>query len=271
MLRLPPALSRGASPQLLIAFQSRRPSNPGSALPSPVYAPQSNAVAARIGPSPLHAAALLHRCVALPCCAVALPCSAPLRLRCSRHLMAELLNAIACRCLAPPSRGRSLRCSSFADRRSALLCRHPSPHCLAPPSRGRPLRCSSFAVPGPSRAPPSPGCAALCFSFASPSKSERFPCRRFAIALPLQRTSPQLHRRSAPCCASPLLSPPSQSPSAAAQSRSAPVLRHPLLRHAVALHRNAPLSHRYSGSEPSVHSKRPLPLLRHWPMPRNWP
>jgi hypothetical protein len=43
------------------------------------------------------------------------------------------------------------------------------------------------------------------------------------------------------------------------------------LRCSVAHHRNAPLSRRYSGSEPSVHSKRPLPLLRHWPMPRNCP
>lgn len=81
VLCFPLALSRGATPSRDIAFQSRRPANLGGALPSPCLASlcfampwlcsaqQSNAFAARISPSPLHAAALLRRCPAAHCSA----------------------------------------------------------------------------------------------------------------------------------------------------------------------------------------------------------
>ncbi len=164
------ALSRGATPSRDIAFQSRRPANLGGALPSPRRAPQSQAFAARIGPSPLQAAALLRRSCSLP-------------------VMAELPNAAAYQSVAGPSRGRSFPCCSFANRFTALLFLRRSRLSHAFPSPRRAKQISSFAALG---------LAGL-------------------------------------------------------------------------LHRNAPPSRRYSGSEPSVHSKRPLPLLRHWPMPRNWP
>lgn len=214
------ALSRGATPSRDIAFQSRRPANLGGALPSPRRAPQSQAFAARIGPSPLQAAALLRRSCSLP-------------------VMAELPNAAAYQSVAGPSRGRSFPCCSFANRFTALLF----------------LRRSRL-----SRAFPSPRRAKQIFSFAALGLAgllRRRAARRYALpfrrlpeqikALPLQRPSPQRHRDARPSHAM---------PSQGSSSRR---------------RRSAPLSRRYSGSEPSVHSKRPLPLLRHWPMPRNCP
>lgn len=154
------------------------------ALPSPRRAPQSQAFAVRISPSPLQAAALLRRSCSLP-------------------VMAELPNAAAYRFVAGPSRGRSFPCCSFANRFTALLFLRRSMLSRAFPSPRRAKQISSFAALG---------LAGLL--------------RRHAM------------------------------PSQGSSSRR---------------HRSAPLSRRYSGSEPSVHSKRPLPLLRHWPMPRNRP
>lgn len=167
------------------------------ALPSPGPAPQSNAFAARISPSPLHAAALLRRC---------LRCFAPQCRSRSWHLMAELPNASAHRFVASPSRGRSLLCSSLAMTSFAALVhsfaaqRHSKPsrtaHCLALPSPRSTSQCLSFAdlgsavhfhrlaaqikafpLPIPAthflrssrliRASPSRGCAPLCSSFPS--------------------------------------------------------------------------------------------------------
>ncbi len=76
------ALSRGATPSRDIAFQSRRPANLGGALPSPGHAPQSNAFAARISPSPLHAAALLRHNGAVRHLSIAARCATRL---CRRH------------------------------------------------------------------------------------------------------------------------------------------------------------------------------------------
>ena len=234
--------------------------------PSPRYAPQSIAFAARISPSPLHAAALLRRRLALLCSAVPWPFSSP-RGRASQ-----------CLCVAP-------RCRSFAGPFAALLRHCRAWLCFA---------CPFHRYSRISHAFPSPLHALLRESFATPTFAKPLRCCSEQIkALPLQRPSPQLHRRATRCCASP------------SRCRARQILRHSFLRHtaiavpsprlspqlhcmaapvrakpsrhgaslgsSVAHHRNAPLSRRYSGSEPSVHSKRPLPLLRHWPMPRNWP
>ena len=166
------AVARQISEELCLRLATLRYAfaMPCFALPSPRGAPQSQAFAARIDPSPLQAAALLRRSCSLP-------------------VMAELPNASAHQSVAGPSRGRSFPCCSFANRFTALLF----------------LRRSRL-----SRAFPSPRRAKQISSFA-------------ALGL------------------------------------------------AGLLRRGAPPSRRYSGSEPSVHSKRPLPLLRHWPMPRNWP
>lgn len=234
-LLLSPALSRGASPRPLIAFQSHRTATPRKALPSL--------------PVSVH-----RRCMPRLCFAVASRCFAPQCRSRSRRLMAELPNASASRLVAGPSRGRSLLCSTIATPRFATLV-----HCFAVLSLAAHFR--------------------------------RLPEQ--IKALPWQFPSPQLHRRSTRCCASP------------SRCRARQILRHSYLRHAaiaipllclpsllrrtsapvrakpsrhaaslgssVAVHRVAQLSRRYSGSEPSVHSERPLPLLRHWPMPRNCP
>ena len=234
--------------------------------PSPRYAPQSIAFAARISPSPLHAAALLRRRLALLCSAVPWPFSSP-------HG-----RATQCLCVAP-------RCRSFAGPFAALLRHCRAWLCFA---------CPFHRYSRISHAFPSPLHALLRKSFATPTFAKPLRCCSEQIkALPLQRPSPQLHRRATRCCASP------------SRCRARQILRHSFLRHtaiavpslrlasqlrcmavpgrarpsrhgaslgsSVAHHRNAPLSRRYSGSEPSAHSKRPLPLLRHWPMPRNWP
>lgn len=123
-----------ASPSPCIAFQIRRPSGHGLALPSPrtallrrcpsnhipaspspCCAVQSSAFAARTSPSPLQAAALLRRCLAPLSVAVPSPFTA-------RH-------GRATQCPRMP-----VPCSSFANRRSALLCRRLSELCGAYPS-----------------------------------------------------------------------------------------------------------------------------------------
>lgn len=208
-----------------------------------------------------------RRCMPRLCFAVASRCFAPQCRGRSWLLMAELPNAAAYRSVAGPSRSRSFPCPSFANRpyavpspwrRIALLfIRHALPRSAYPspflrrsrlsrafPSRRRAKQISSFAALG---------LAGLL---------RRRAARRLALlfrrlpeqikALPPQCHSPHLHR-------------------VARQSHANPSPHNTSHGSSVAFPSNAPLSRRYSGSEPSVHSKRPLPLLRHWPMPRNWP
>ena len=170
---------RRAVPLRCLAFQILRRSNLRRALPSPGPAPQSNAFAARISPSPSHAAALLRRC---------LRCFAPQCRSRSWHLMAELPNASAHRFVASPSRGRSLLCSSLAMTSFAALVhsfaaqRHSKPshaaHGIALPSPRSTPQCLSFADLGSAvhfhrlaeqiKALPSPHRANQSVSFANP-------------------------------------------------------------------------------------------------------
>lgn len=200
--------------------------------------------------------------VAQRVCAVAirslsqLGCSTPLRigplpvLRRSVRFLAHPspIAPMLCRRL-----GAELHCSSLAALDIAVPILHRSRLSRAFPSRRRAKQISSFAALG---------LAGLLRRRAARRHALLF--RRLPEqikALPLQRPSPQRHRDARPSHANPL--PPTSSlfrrhamPSQGSSSRR---------------HRNASLSRRYSGSEPSVHSKRPLPLLRHWPMPRNCP
>ena len=190
--------------------------------------------------------ATLRYALATPCSALPSPRRAPLCLRLAAHLKAKpslpvsvhrrckprLCFAVAVRCQSWPSYPMPLRIGSLPVLRGAVRF-------LAAPSPIASQRCSSFA---------DLGLAGLLRRRAARGRALLF--RRLPEqikALPLQRPSPQRHRDALPSHANPL--PPTAS----------------------LVHRNAPLSRRYSGSEPSVHSKRPLPLLRHWPMPRNWP
>lgn len=155
---------------------------PCFASPSPRRAPQSQAFAARIGPSPLHAAALLRRSCSLP-------------------VMAELPNAAAHQSVAGPSRGRSFPCCSFANRFTALLFLRRSRLSHAFPSPRRAKQISSFAALG---------LAGLLRRRAEPRYARPF--RRLPEqikALPLQRPSPQRHRAARPSHANPL--PPTSS------------------------------------------------------------
>lgn len=156
---------------------------PRFALPSPGPAPQSNAFAARINPSPLHAAALLRHCPVSRCSA--LRCR-----RCSQPVLAELPNASAHRSVAGPSRVRAFPCYSFAAPSiAALILRRSSPSC---------------ACPSPSEAQP-------CISIASPSKSKRF-LRRFSqrISFAALGLAGLLRRRAARRCAFPFRRLPEQ-------------------------------------------------------------
>lgn len=154
---------------------------------------------------------------------------------------------------APPSPLRALLRLSFAALLQAALVLRRARLSRAFPSRRRAKQIFSFAALG---------LAGLLRRRAA--RRYALPFRRLPEqikALPLQRPSPRRHRDARPSNANP--SPPTSSlfrrhamPSQGSSSRR---------------HRNAPLIRSYSGSEPSVHSKRPLPLLRHWPMPRNWP
>lgn len=122
------AVARQISEELCLRLATLRfaLATPCSALPSPRRAPQSQAFAARIGPSPLHAAALLRRSCSLP-------------------VMAELPNAAAYRFVAGPSRGRSFPCCSFANRFTALLFLRRSRLSRAFPSPHRANQSVSFA------------------------------------------------------------------------------------------------------------------------------
>ena len=200
------ALLRCASPSRGIAFQSPRTSGHGFArlcrrlaslcfaLPSPGPAPQSNAFAARISPSPLHAAALLRRCPVSRCSA--LRCR-----RCSRLVLAELPNASARRSVAGPSRVRAFPCYSFAALLQAALVLRRSRLSRAFPSRRRAKQISSFAALG---------LAGLLRRRAARRYARPF--RRLPEqikALPLQRPSPRRHRAARPSRANPL--PPTSS------------------------------------------------------------
>lgn len=157
---------------------------PRFALPSPGPAHQSNAFAARIIPSPLHAAALLRHNGAVRHLAIAARCVTRLCRRHSKPVPAGLLRASAHRSVAGHGRATqclcvSVRCRSFAGPCvSLLLLRRSSPSCACPsPSEAQP--CISVASPGKanlflrssrlSRASPSPGCAPLCSAFPSPT------------------------------------------------------------------------------------------------------
>ncbi len=233
------AVARQISEEICLRLATLRfaLATPCSALPSPCRAPQSQAFAARIGPSPLHAAALLRRSCSLP-------------------VMAELPNAAAYRFVAGPSRGRSFPCCSFANRFTALLFLRRSRLSRAFPSPRRAKQISSFAALGLagllrrraargrsfpccsfanrftallflrrsrlSRAFPSPRRAKQISSFAALGLAgllRRRAARGRALlfrrlpeqikALPLQRPSPQRHRDARPSHANPL--PPTSS------------------------------------------------------------
>ena len=233
------ALSRGATPSRDIAFQSRRPANLGGALPSPCHASLCLRLAAHLKAKPSLPVSVHRRCMPRLCFAVASRCFAPQCRGRSWLLMAELPNASALQSVAGPSRGRSFPCCSFANRFTALLFLRRSRLSRAFPSRRRAKQISSFAALGLAGLLRRRAARGLALLF------RRLPEQ--IKALPPQRPSPQRHRDALPSHANPL--PPTAS----------------LVR------RSAPPSPRYSGSEPSVHSKRPLPLLRHWPMPRNCP
>lgn len=222
-------------------------------MPSPCLASLCLRQAMLLKATPSLPVSVHRRCMPRLCFAVASRSFAPQCRGRSWLLMAELPNAAAYRFVAGPSRGRAFPCCSFANRFTALLFLRRSRLSRAFPSPRRAKQISSFAALG---------LAGLLRRRAAPRYARPF--RRLPEqikALPLQRPSPQRHRAALPSHANPL--PPTSSlfrrhamPSQGSSSRR---------------HRNAPLSRRYSGSEPSVHSKRPLPLLRHWPMPRNWP
>lgn len=242
--------------------------------------------------------------------AFARPCSSKQRLRCPYQSIAVacrgfasplprvalLCVTVAVRCRSWPSYPMPLRIGSLPVLRGAVrFLAHPSP--IAPMLCRRlraALPCSSLAaldIAMPilrrsrlSRAFPSRRRAKQISSFAAlglagllrrrAARRCAFPFRRLPEqikALPLQRPSPQRHRDARPSHANPL--PPTSSlfRRTAAQCHANPSPHNASHGTSVAHHRNAPLSRRYSGSEPSVHSKRPLPLLRHWPMPRNCP
>lgn len=170
------------------------------------------------------------------------------------------------RFLATPSPLQALLRSSFAALLQAALVLRRSRLSRAFPSRRRAKQISSFAALG---------LAGLLRRRAARRHAPLFHRLPEQIkALPLQRPSPQRHRAARPSHANPL--PPTSSRcrriSLKASLRCSVASPHNASHgSSAAHHRNAPLSRRYSGSEPSVHSKRPLPLLRHWPMPRNWP
>lgn len=96
---------------------------PRFALLSPGPAHQSNAFAARISPSPLHAAALLRHSRAILRLAIAARCATRLRRRHSKPVPAGLFHASAYRSVAGPSRVRAFPCPSLANRPYAV----PSP------------------------------------------------------------------------------------------------------------------------------------------------
>lgn len=232
--------------------------------------------------------------------AFARPCSAKQRLRCPHQSIAVacrgfasplphgalLCVTVAVRCRSWPSYPMPLRIGSLPVLRGAVrFLAHPSP--IAPMLCRRlsaALPCSSLAAldiampilrrsrlsrafPSRRRAKQIPSFAALGLAGLLRRRAEHreaLPFRRLPEqikALPPQCHSSHFHRVARQSHANPL--PPT----------SSLFRRHamPSQGSSAALHRNAPLSRRYSGSDPSVHSKRPLPLLRHWPMPRNCP
>lgn len=223
-------------------------------MPWPRLASLRLRLAAHLKAKPSLPVSVHRRCMPRLCFAVASRRFAPQCRGRSWLLMAELPNAAAYQFVAGPSRGRSFPCCSFANRFTALLFLRRSRLSRAFPSPRRAKQISSFAALG---------LAGLLRRRAARGRALLF--RRLPEqikALPPQRPSPQRHRAALPSHANPL--PPTS-------SRCRRIALNAALRYSVAHHRNAPLSRRYSGSEPSVHSKRPLPLLRHWPMPRNCP
>ena len=174
---------------------------PRFALPSPGPAHQSNAFAARIIPSPLHAAALLRHNGAVRHLAIAARCVTRLCRRHSKPVTAGLLRASAYRSVAGPSRVRAFPCYSFAALLQAALVLRRARLSRAFPSRRRAKQIFSFAALG---------LAGLLRRRAA--RRYALPFRRLPEqikALPLQRPSPQRHRAARPSHANPL--PPTSS------------------------------------------------------------
>lgn len=216
-------------------------------------------------PSPCHASLCLRQALL----SKATP-SPPVSVH--RRCKPRLCFAVAVRCQSWPSYPMPLRIGSLPVLRGAVrFLAHPSP--IAPMlcrRLGVALHCSSLAaldIAVPilrrsrlSRAFPSRRRAKQIPSFAALGLAgllRRRAARRHALLF--RRLPEQIKALPPQCCSS-------HFHRSARQSHA-----NPLPPTASLVHRNAPLSRRYSGSEPSVHSKRPLPLLRHWPMPRNWP
>ena len=236
-------------------------------MPSPCHASLCLRQAMLLKAAPSLPASVHRRCMPRLCFAITEPCLALPSL-----LVAQRVCAVAIRSLSQLGCSTPLRIGPLPVLRGAVrFLAYPSP--IAPMlcrRLGAELHCSSLAaldIAVPilrrsrlSRAFPSRRRAKQISSFAALGLAgllRRRAARRHALlfrrlpeqikALPPQCHSSHLHRSARQSHANPL--PPTAS----------------------LVHRNAPLSRRYSGSEPSVHSKRPLPLLRHWPMPRNWP
>lgn len=239
-------------------------------MPSPCHASLCLRQALLLKATPSLPVSVHRRCMPRLCFAITEQC-----VTLPSPLVAQRVCAVAIRSLSQLGCSTPLRIGSLPVLRGAVrFLAHPSP--IAPMLCRRlraALPCSSLAaldIAMPilrrsrlSRAFPSPHRANQSASSATPltsapSRCSAKPRKSFAahiVAVPshfAQGLATLFRRTAAQCHANP-------SPHNASHGSS------------VAHHRNAPLSRRYSGSEPSVHSKRPLPLLRHWPMPRNWP
>ena len=135
VLRRRGALHSKAVAHQVVAQHFLRLATPCYAVAQPITAPPFLRPAVPFKAMPSQHVSVHRRCIPRLCFAVASRCSALRCRRRSRHLMAELPNASVHRFVAGPSRGRSLRCSSLADHRTALLRRR----------LGAALPCSSFA------------------------------------------------------------------------------------------------------------------------------
>ena len=201
MLRLSPALSRGASPQPLIAFQSHHPATHRKASPSLLVS--------------VH-----RRCTPRLCFAVA-------SRRFARASLPVLHGAV--RCFAPPSPCLALLrlsiplpfhvwpSNSVAGLRDAVLFSSVAALLNAKLFHRRPEQINALPLQRPSPqlhrqaspccASPSPRRPSQSLSAAVPSKSERFlrhsSLRDAAIAIPLLRLSSRLRCMAAPGRAKP--------------------------------------------------------------------
>lgn len=223
-------------------------------------------------PSPCHASLCLRQ-------ALLLKATPSLPVSVHRRCMPRLCFAITEQCVTLPS-------PLVAQRVCAVAIRSPSQLGCSTPLRIGPLPVLRGAVRF--LAHPSPiapmlcrrlGAALPCSSLAALDIAVPILRRsRLSRAFPSRRRAKQISSFAALGLAGLLRRLPEQIKALPPQCHSSHFHRsarqshaNPLPPTASLVHRNAPLSRRYSGSEPSVHSKRPLPLLRHWPMPRNCP